>query len=85
MGTELTDEQKAERKQMFALYATANEAVEAAEIAVEAAKKDRSDIVESINKSFGGGPFRVGGELLRIANRKDTYFFRGVKVTGEEI
>jgi hypothetical protein len=83
--SELTEEQKAARKTLFQLYAASNEEVEKAEAAVEAAKKDRSDIVANINKDFGGGPFRVGGELLRIANRKDTYFFRGVKVTGEEI
>jgi len=85
MSKDLTEEQKAERKQMFQLYAIADEAVKAAEAAVEAAKKDRSDIVENINSSFGGGPYRVGGELLRIANRNKTFFFRGVKVTGEEV
>lgn len=83
--SDLTEEQKAERKQLFLAYDVTNEAVETAVAAFEEAKLTRSKAVEAINVKFGGGPYLVKGELLRIAKRNDTFFFRGVKVEGDVV
>lgn len=83
--SELTEEQKADRKQLFLRYDVTAEGVSTAEGLLEKSKADRSAVVKEINDKYGAGPYRVGGELLRIASRNGTYFFRGVKVTGEEI
>jgi len=83
--SDLTEEQKAERKQLFLAYDVMNEAVQTAEAQVEEAKLGRSKAVATINEKFGGGPYLVKGELLRIAKRNDTFFFRGVKVEGDVV
>lgn len=72
-----------EIKAAFAAYGKANQAVQAAEEALEEVMAKRSAIVEQIANGAGKGPFSYDGTILTPVCRtskitgKSTWFFKG--------
>lgn len=67
-------------KELFQAYDLADDAVEQAQAALEAALKVRSDKVKDILDTTGSkGPFAYKGDVLKVVVRGDTHFFRGKK------
>jgi hypothetical protein len=76
------------KKEFFDMYKAADDKVNAAKAALEAALKERSDTVEEIFNNFGSGPFAYGGQALQAIKRglKDeagvvigsTWFFKSL-------
>lgn len=83
--TELTEEQKAERKTLFDAFRKADDEVQEMENLLEGARTKRSEAIKEIHEKFGPGPYRINGQLLRTAARNGTYFFRTVQIDGEEV
>lgn len=72
-----------ELKAAFAAYEKADEEVEAAKKAVEAAMQKRSKLVQAIAEGAGNGPFSYKGMVLTATCRtskssgQSTWFFKG--------
>lgn len=72
-----------ELKSAFAEYEKADDAVEAARVALEEAMGKRSAIVERIASGAGRGPFSFKGTILTATSRtsketgKSRWFFKG--------
>lgn len=70
---------KEAKRALFEKYDVANAELVEHEQHVDAAKQARSEAVKEIYEKVGKGPFNWNGQTLTIAQRGDSYFFRGPK------
>lgn len=66
-----------EKKALFQSYSEADEEWLEAKALLDAKAKKRSQRVQEIHNKLGKGPFGYRGDVLKVVQRGETFFFRG--------